>query len=94
MIVALQMVALAALMVALGLVVRWGQLRLRGSYLAGRVAASLAGIVLLPLMLPLLGARTMNDLRAYAMGGVFGYAGFWLAVKLWPSITRTGRRRP
>ena len=92
--VALQMAALAALMLTLGMAVRWGQLRLRASYLAGCAAASVIGIVLLPLILPILGAKSINEMRAYVMGGVFGYAGYWLAVKLWPAVGRIGRRRP
>jgi hypothetical protein len=91
--VAVQMAALALLMVGLGLIVRFGQLRLRASYLAGRVAASIAGILVLPVLMPLLGARSGNEMRTYVMGGVFGYAGFWLAVKLWPAVGRSGRRR-
>lgn len=87
------MAALAALMLALGLGVRWGQLRLRASYLAGRAAASIAGVILLPLILPMLGATSINEMRAYVMGGVFGYAGYWLAVKLWPTTGRANWRR-
>jgi hypothetical protein len=91
--VALQMAALAALMLALGVVVRFGQIRLRASYLAGRVAASIAGIILLPLLLQMLGARLISEPRVYVMGGALGFVGYWLAVKLWPYLGRAGRRR-
>jgi hypothetical protein len=91
--VALQMFALAASMVVLGLIVRWGQLRLHASHLAGRIAATLAGIVLFPMLLPLLGGRPMNEVRTYVMGAAFGFAGYWLAFKVLPRATR-GRNHP
>jgi hypothetical protein len=87
------MAALATLMIGLGLIIRWGQLRLRASYLTGRIAASIAGVITLPVVMPLLGARSMNEVRTYVMGGAFGFMGFWLAVKLWQPAGRTGRRR-
>ncbi len=91
--IALQMAVLAALMVGLGLIVRWGQLYVRATYLAGRIAASMVGIVVLPFVLPLLGARSGNEARTYVMGGVFGYAGFWLAHRISRPTRRADRRR-